>query len=261
MSEAVIVLDPKIRDWVLIPIFVVMFMQGVLRQYISVLLRDDKRPSKEILTELESSQQIARSRRLRQNGAYLSPAAFRMRKAYFMQDAFKGKQGDESSEMPNPMGGDPVQMMSGMKQQMMMIVPSILLMGWASYFFSGFVAAKTPFPLPERFRSMLQRGIGLQSLEVSYVSSLSWTFMLMFGMRGLFTLVLGDDSDVGDSTKMMQAQMAAPMAMGMMGGGPPDWGKQMQAERTELEILQHDCLVPTAEARMFEAARTGASKQ
>jgi hypothetical protein len=36
------------------------------------------------------------------------------------------------------------------------------------------IAAKIPFPLTQRFRSMLQRGIELGSLDVTYVSSQSW---------------------------------------------------------------------------------------
>jgi hypothetical protein len=35
-------------------------------------------------------------------------------------------------------------------------------------------AAKIPFPLTQRFRSMLQNGIDLSTVDVSYVSSRSW---------------------------------------------------------------------------------------
>jgi len=34
-------LDPALRDWVLIPIFIVMIMVGVLRHYATILLRSD----------------------------------------------------------------------------------------------------------------------------------------------------------------------------------------------------------------------------
>ena len=37
-----------------------------------------------------------------------------------------------------------------------------------------FSAAKIPFPLTQRFRSMLQNGIDLSTVDVSYVSSRSW---------------------------------------------------------------------------------------
>lgn len=69
---------------------------------------------------------------------------------------------------------DPTKMMGGMKQNLAMIIPNMLQMGWVSYFFAGFVLVKLPFPLTERFKTMLQRGIMLKSLDVSYVSSLSW---------------------------------------------------------------------------------------
>jgi hypothetical protein len=42
---------------------------------------------------------------------------------------------------------------------------------------------------------MMQKGVeSLESLDVSYVSSLSWYFMVMFGLRGFNSLVLGDDN-------------------------------------------------------------------
>jgi len=251
MSDTVIMLDPKIRDWVLIPIFIVMFLQGVLRQYLAVMLRDEKRPTKETLTELESGSAIRRAKLLRMNAHYIPPAAFRMRKAYFMQDVFKEKKGEEAADaMPNPMGGDPFAMVSMMKQNMLSIVPNIALMGWVSYFFSGFVLVKLPFGLSDRFKSMLQRGIGLQSLDVSYVSSLSWYIILLFGMRGVFDVVLGDGNDAVDSAKMMQAQMT-----GGMGGQPANAAQLLAAERTELEIYQPEFVIPAAEARLQAAAK------
>lgn len=50
---------------------------------------------------------------------------------------------------------------SMMKNNMLMIVPNMVMLPWLSYFFSGFVIAKMPFPLTSRFRSMLQRGARL----------------------------------------------------------------------------------------------------
>jgi hypothetical protein len=51
---------------------------------------------------------------------------------------------------------------------------------------------KIPFPLFQRFRIITQRGIEqLADLDVSYVSSLSWYFLVLFGMMGINTLLLG----------------------------------------------------------------------
>jgi len=36
------------------------------------------------------------------------------------------------------------------------------------------VLVKVPFSLTNRFKSMLHRGVDLSTLDVSYVSSLSW---------------------------------------------------------------------------------------
>lgn len=72
------------------------------------------------------------------------------------------------------MMSDPSMMMDMMKKNLNMIVPQMLSMFWVNFFFSGFVIAKIPFPLTQKFRGMLQRGVDLQSLDVTYVSSLSW---------------------------------------------------------------------------------------
>lgn len=41
---------------------------------------------------------------------------------------------------------------------------------------------------------MVQRGIELSSLDVSYVTSASIYFLFLFGLRGLFALTLGEDN-------------------------------------------------------------------
>ena len=140
-----------------------------------------------------------------------------------------------------------------MKQNMMTVLPNMLMMGWVSFFFSGFVLVRLPFPLTDRFKSMLQRGIFLSSLNVSYVSSLSWFFINLFGLRGVFALVLGADNGAVDNP---DAMMAAQMSMGTGGmmGGPgaaaPDLAKIHQQEKNELEIATYANIVAQTEARI-----------
>merc|ERR550537_1155595 len=90
-----------------------------------------------------------------------------------------------------------------------------------------------------RFRAMLQRGVDLNSLDVTYVSSLSWYFLNMFGLRGVFTLVLGENTI--DDYANMQAQMS-------MGMGPgQDAGKAFATERDNLDLVEHNWLLPFSE--------------
>lgn len=140
-----------------------------------------------------------------------------------------------------------------MKQNMLTVLPNMLMMGWVSFFFSGFVLVKLPFPLTDRFRSMLQRGILLQGLSVSYVSSLSWFFINLFGLRGVFALLLGSDNGAVDNPDaLMQAQMQMGTA-GMMGGpgAQPDQNKINQQERNEITITPYENSAAQAEARIL----------
>lgn len=58
-----------------------------------------------------------------------------------------------------------------------------------------------------RFKMMFQRGVDLSTLDVTYVSSLSWYFLVNFGLRGVYRLMLGEDSDMADETRMMNMQV------------------------------------------------------
>jgi len=252
-----IVLDPMIRDWVFVPIVLVMFLQGVLRQYVAVLLNEEKKP---VVSMIQKTLLLRRSARLRANAAFIPPAAFRMRKSYFVQRSFRpateeptpAATPDENATAAaaqNPMG-DPFAMVGAMKQNMLMIVPNMVLMGWVSYFFSGFVIVKLPFGLSDRFKTMTQRGILLRTLDASYVSSLSWYFICLFGIRGLHSLILGENN-ASDSTRMMADQMS--MNPGAMGPGGPqvDFDALYGAERTELEIESTSFCIPRAETRIL----------
>ena len=154
------------------------------------------------------------------------------RKRYLTQKAFKDEVAATASSDAAPSDAnapptppqDPLAMVGMMKQNLVMIVPNMLLMGWITYFFSGFILVKLPFPLTDRFKQMLQRGVALGGLDVSYVSSLSWYFVNLFGLRGLFACVLGSDSAGLDNAEVMAQQMQG--GMGQMGGmGQPDPSK------------------------------------
>lgn len=60
---------------------------------------------------------------------------------------------------------------------------------FVNYFFAGFILGKVPFQLSPSFRLMLQRGIDLPSLDVTYFTSLSYYILLLFGFQGVFRIV------------------------------------------------------------------------
>ena len=73
-------LDSDIRNWVLIPITVAMFLVGVLRHNFAKLLRSD---AKVDLKALREAQAVIRAERIRNNAGYMQAGGFRQRRFFF----------------------------------------------------------------------------------------------------------------------------------------------------------------------------------
>ena len=82
MGEHELLLDPAIRNWVLIPIVIIMFLMGLLRNNVTKMMRKDTVPKRE---QIKINNQLMRCRRLRANGHYLPPNAFYARKGFFCE--------------------------------------------------------------------------------------------------------------------------------------------------------------------------------
>ncbi|KAL3568814.1 hypothetical protein D5086_028704, partial [Populus alba] len=232
-----LVLDTAIRDWVLIPLTVVMILIGILRYFVSKLMQSQQTPDAKIVKE---GQVVVRARNLRAGANFIPAKSFRARRAYFSNEE-NGLLHVPKGQGQNPqaqMFSDPNMAMDMMKKNLSMIIPQTLTFAWVNFFFSGFVAAKIPFPLTQRFRSMLQNGIDLSTVDVSYVSSRSWYFLNLFGLRGLFSLILGEENAMDDTQRMMQ-----------MGGFGFDPTKNLSAEKDGLDIIQHEWALPKFEQR------------
>lgn len=77
---------------------------------------------------------------------------------------------------------------------------------------------------------MLQRGVDLASLEAAWVSSASWYFLNVFGLRSVYNLVLGGEN-AAESLMDEQVQ-GVPQA-------PPDPKQAFKAEWEALQLYIH----------------------
>jgi hypothetical protein len=184
-------LDVRIRDLVLFPILLVMFLQGLLRHYVAAAVSSSKRVVR--VDQLVQGAPLLRSRALRRHAHLLTLEAFTGRKQAYTALALAPPP-TTTTNTPMDEPPDMTNSMDMMKQSLLNMLPQMISFAWINYFFSGFVLIKLPFPLTEAFKSMLQRGINIQNLDPSYVSSLSWYFITLFGLRGLFAVVIGGEN-------------------------------------------------------------------
>lgn len=252
MASSDLLLDPSIRIWVFLPIVIITFLVGVVRHYISILISSAKKVT---LQQVQDSQAMIRARLLRENGKYISKQGFLMRRNFFNHEEagyFTVARRRPATSVPNPMS-DPTMMTEMLKGNLTNVLPMILIGGWINWTFSGFVTTRVPFPLTLRFKPMLQRGIELMTLDASWVSSASWYFLNVFGLRSIYTLVLGENN-AADQTRVMQEQMSG-QAMAM----PQDAKAAFKAEWESLEICPHSWALKSVEAELMGSSTPSSS--
>jgi hypothetical protein len=284
-------LDPAIALWVLLPLTLVMLLVGLARHYLISWL--DTRPKPISRAALREQRALMRAQLLRSKGKHLPPGEYDARREWLIE-AFtekkylQAKAGGAEAAATNPLDPAAMDGMIGMiKKQAVSFVPQSILMGWINLFFSGFVLSKSlsvqwvchngacklskltlpavryltarlPFPLTLRFKSMMQRGVDTSDMDVTWVSSLSWYFLNLFGLNTAYGLILGGDN-AADGTRDMQGvgafgispskhladalgyraltQMNMPMPGASMPGAPAqDFSKLFNAEIENLEL-------------------------
>lgn len=141
---------------------------------------------------------VKRAEALKLMGYWLPPKVFAARRAMFNAKESGGylhevpaKRPDATTQM---LSGDPSFLTNMMARNLQNILPNMAMFGFVNAFFTGFVMGKVPFPLTHKFRAMLQGGMDLPYLDVTYISSLSYFFMLMFGSNKILSLVLREVS-------------------------------------------------------------------
>ena len=264
-------LDPAIRDYVLIPIFVVVVLTSVLRSNLTKILGAGKPHQKAPeLTELKFLYMFQRLSNLKRNGSCISNFSGK-RLVYLNSNERKGPVGLLNQEPPQQLSAmekmmqqnqDPSTALNMVKSQFMFLGIHGSLGYWVSHLFSGFLVAKTPFPLTFKIKSMLQRGVDVAALDTSYVSSLSWYFFIMISSSGLLQLVnhlfSSHDAASGLPVSDDSSEMMMMASGGMMTGANPmaaagvDIKKQIEAERDALQVMTHEFSFENAEYQLLE---------
>ncbi|ORX39111.1 integral membrane protein DUF106-domain-containing protein [Kockovaella imperatae] len=238
-------LDPSIRNWVLVPITLIMLLVGILRHYVTMLLTSPPKPA--AVDVVREQRAIGRAQLLRMTAPFspLSPAAYRSISAAHSTVLTSGqylkiKPKPKEGEIPNPFeGGGMENAMEGMKKQAVMMVPNMVIMQYISIFFSGFVLIKLPFPLTAGFKSLMSKDIMTPDLDVRWVSALSWYFLNLFGLNGVFRLILGDAGPQVESRDANAlAQLSGAGAVSLSGPGAPDMEKLFKAETENLALAE-----------------------
>ena len=196
---------------------------------------------------------LARSALLRAAGDWITPAGRAARVAFFAAPA-TGVFATPPASRPahETMMTNPDAVTGMLKQSLSGIVPQIAMGAFSSYFFSGFVLGRVPFPLSPSFRLMLQRGLDLPALDVTYMTALSFYILLLFGLRGAFLLAFREG--VVDEVAAQRAAMGMGGG-GPMGPGPPDPAKAFEGEKAALALLDGPPRTDRAEAAAADALR------
>jgi hypothetical protein len=259
-------LDPSIRNWVFIPITLITISVSLLMKYLTFIFNSGSANSKIIPSTCEPKEEsflknelvnrdvdikvkaaINRSQKLRTNFMYISDRGFKARKAFFCNEQsgfFTQKLESKAPDIMNPnMMGDMLK-----KNVLNGLYYALIFVG-VGYMFSGFILLKLPFGLTQKFRSMLQQGINLPDLDVSYVSAISWCLILVFGLNSILQYF-----DGGENYSMLKEQeqmMKAPM-MGMGGPQGVDYAKIFSAEKENVEIIPYFSVLDDSVERLIE---------
>lgn len=199
-----LLLDPNIRDWVVLPLLGIMIVTGLLRQSISILFMNSKTKIPVVSQRGQYlCKQISKWKYVGYH--YMSYSQFSIHyhmiishleqeiQSIEQEKKRKEEEGDQdaaaasSSDPMADMMANPMKMMGG---NMFFMVQNMVMMQGIQHFFSGFILLKVPFPLTVGFKHMFQKGIHeMSDLEPSYVSSISWYFLLMYGLGSFFKLI------------------------------------------------------------------------
>jgi len=262
MTVQDIFLDEQIRNYATLPILFVVLMVSMLRANAQIMFKDDPKVD---MKQMKHNNVLARAKSLKSlNANYLNDKAYRARRAYFIKKdvGVLHSPPPAPNQMQQMQQQDPSAMMGMMKSQFVFIISQGALAYWVSHLFSGFLVAKTPFPLTYKFKSTMQRGVDVDNLEPGYISGLCWYFFIMVSLNGFSSFLQSlknekaqvSDPNANDMLMMMGQPPMAGGGMPGMGGGP-DMTKLFNGERESLEIHPYEFMLENAEADLLRKWR------
>jgi hypothetical protein len=183
--------------------------------------------------EMKLKNAIARANLLKSNFMFISSKGFKTRKSFFCKEEtgfFSQKYESKAADLMNPnMMGEMI------KKNIVNAIYYIFIFVGVGFFFSGFILLKLPFSLTQKFRSMMQQGLNLPDVDVSYVSAISWCLILVFGLNNIIQFF-----DGGEDFSIMQQQeqmMKQPMNLMPNPMGGNDYEKVLKPEKESIAIL------------------------
>jgi hypothetical protein len=246
-------LDSAISVYVLIPILFVVIFTNVIRTNITKISGKPQPPKSE-LNEicLNNFLNFNKIKNLNSN-----------KKFQKIEKIKKLKIPSNSNPMEKLMkqNSDPSAAMNMLKSQFAFIGIQGTLAYWVSHLFSGFLVAKTPFPLTFKIKGMLQRGVDVAALDTSYVSSLSWYFFVMISSSNLVSLfhyLTSDELPEGLSSSVSSEEMMMMATGGMvppMGPSGLDYKKEVESLIENLKVKENEKFDENLEISLIDKLR------
>ena len=105
MVELQLELDSKIRDWVLFPILITMFLFGVIRNYLQNIFTPNSSNKKKNIDKFRQSQTLKKSNDLKIHGKFIPKESFKMRRHFYFND--------EKTIIPSTVEGEEPEVLKG----------------------------------------------------------------------------------------------------------------------------------------------------
>lgn len=142
---------------------------------------------------------------------------------------------------------DPSAITSGMLHQVLNSIPSVVQFSWVSYFFNHIIVAKLAAQPPDNLSVMFHHAISHLNLSPSYISSVSWYILNLFGLSSLHTSLAAQDAsdlipmlggrDLGSHIMAVQNfQPSQPNGDSLFGSSSPDFSSEYARARNQLQL-------------------------